>query len=348
MAKPSSRLRRFIGETSLQWPVDIMPRMPDSLRALLVNLIDYAGLYPPAGLALPAVLENYETYLASPESWMLNRLVLPAAKLPEAPLGDNWRVTLLVEGEPGPLPAQVETLETRLPHRVSLPTYCEASIGGIQGGFAKVRTGGLTPETIPSSEALADFLGEAASRHIAFKATAGLHHPIRSLHPLTYAPDSPCATMHGFVNVFVAAAFAIVGIAVLLVVIGGGTLLCGRSQLDPPATTAGQPVTITVHSGEQLDPLVKDLADLGLIRSAFWFGWFAHLQGLGSRLVAGDFVLDDAMSTSYIIQRLEGAPQAGTHHLLLTEGLTAGQMADKVAGAGLGISAAQYLAEGRH
>lgn len=185
-----------------------MPRMPDSLRALLVNLIDYAGLYPPAGLALPAVLENYETYLASPESWMLNRLVLPAAKLPEAPLGDNWRVTLLVEGEPGPLPAQVETLETRLPHRVSLPTYCEASIGGIQGGFAKVRTGGLTPETIPSSEALADFLGEAASRHIAFKATAGLHHPIRSLHPLTYAPDSPCATMHGFVNVFVAAAFA--------------------------------------------------------------------------------------------------------------------------------------------
>ena len=185
-----------------------MPRMPDSLRALLANLIDYAGLYPPAGLALPAVLENYETYLASPESRMLNRLVLPAAKLPEAPLGDNWRVTLLVEGEPGPLPAQVETLETRLPHRVSLPTYCEASIGGIQGGFAKVRTGGLTPETIPSSEALADFLGEAASRHIAFKATAGLHHPIRSLHPLTYAPDSPCATMHGFVNVFVAAAFA--------------------------------------------------------------------------------------------------------------------------------------------
>ncbi len=163
-----------------------MPRMPDSLRALLVNLIDYAGLYPPAGLALPAVLENYETYLASPESRMLNRLVLPAAKLPEAPLGDNWRVTLLVEGEPGPLPAQVETLET----------------------FAKVRTGGLTPEAIPSSEALADFLGEAASRHIAFKATAGLHHPIRSLHPLTYAPDSPCATMHGFVNVFVAAAFA--------------------------------------------------------------------------------------------------------------------------------------------
>jgi hypothetical protein len=186
----------------------MMPRIPGSLRALLAKLIDYAGLYPPAGLALPTVLENYQMYLASPESWMLNRLVLPAAKLAEVPLRGDWRVTLLVDGEAGPLPAQVETLETRLPYRLSLPTYCEAPIGRIEGAFAKVRTGGLTPEATPSSEALADFLMEAASRRIAFKATAGLHHPIRSLHPLTYATDSPCATMHGFVNVFVAAAFA--------------------------------------------------------------------------------------------------------------------------------------------
>jgi hypothetical protein len=187
----------------------MIPRIPDSLHALLAKLIDYAGLYPPAGLPLPAVLENYEAYLVSEESWMLNRLVLPAATLPEARLGDNWRVTLLVEGEPGPLPAQVQTLETKRPHRLSLPTYCESPVGGIaNGAFAKVRTGGLTPEAIPSSEALAGFLSEAASRRIAFKATAGLHHPIRSMRPLTYATGGPCATMHGFVNVFVAAAFA--------------------------------------------------------------------------------------------------------------------------------------------
>ena len=63
--------------------LNIMPRIPDSLHALLANLIDYAGLYPPAGLALPAVLENYEAYLASPQSWMLNRLVLPSARYRE-------------------------------------------------------------------------------------------------------------------------------------------------------------------------------------------------------------------------------------------------------------------------
>jgi UPF0755 protein len=141
--------------------------------------------------------------------------------------------------------------------------------------------------------------------------------------------------------------FAIIGILVLLAVLAGGTLLYARGQLDPPATTAAAPVTITVHAGEQLDPVVKDLADHGLIRSSFWFGWFARLQGLGSRLVAGDFVLDDAMSASYIVQRLEGTPVVATRHLLLTEGLTAGQMAAKVGGADLGISADQYLAEVR-
>ena len=174
-----------------------MPRIPDSLHALLSSVIDYAGLYPPAALPLPEVVENYEAYLAAADNWMLNRLVLPAAKLAEVRLGNDWRVSLLVDGEPGPLPAQVETLETKLPHRLSLPTYCEAPIAGIAGSaFVKVRTGGLTPEATPAAEALAGFLGEAAARRIAFKATAGLHHPLRS------------AGMHGFVNVLVAAVFA--------------------------------------------------------------------------------------------------------------------------------------------
>ncbi len=41
-----------------------------------------------------------------------------------------------------------------------------------------------------------------------FKATAGLHHPVRSLRGLTYEPSPPCARMHGFLNLFVAAALA--------------------------------------------------------------------------------------------------------------------------------------------
>jgi hypothetical protein len=43
---------------------------------------------------------------------------------------------------------------------------------------------------------------------VAFKATAGLHHPVRAPQALTYAADSPRAVTHGFLNVFLAAAFA--------------------------------------------------------------------------------------------------------------------------------------------
>jgi len=185
-----------------------MPAIPASLHALLSNLIDYAGLYPPAALPLHDVAEKYAAYRSSPYSWMLNRVVLPAAKLAEASMSEGWRITVLVDSEPGTLPPQVETLETKLPHRLSLPTYCEAPLNHIAGAFAKVRTGGLTPGAIPSPETIADFLYDAAKGRMPFKATAGLHHPIRSLRPLTYAADSPRAVVHGFINVFTAAAFA--------------------------------------------------------------------------------------------------------------------------------------------
>ncbi len=179
-----------------------------SLRALLTHLIDYAGLYPPAGLPLPAVVENYKRYLASPDSWILNRLVLPHSKLAELHPEINWRVTLLVDAEPGTLPPQIETLEIKAGRQMSLPTYCEVPLDRIVDGFAKVRTGGLTPESIPAAEELADFLCGAAERRLAFKATAGLHHPVRSERPLTYAPDARRGVMHGFVNVFLAGIFA--------------------------------------------------------------------------------------------------------------------------------------------
>jgi hypothetical protein len=199
--------------------------LTDSLRALVSNIIDYAGLYPPAGLPLAEVLERYRTYRASAESWMLNRLVLPAGKLAEARLEEGWRVTLLADGAPGPLPDQVETLETKqllADARGSdgdLPVYCETPLEQIPERphtFAKIRTGGLTPEAIPSCPDLAQFLHAAAMRRIPFKATAGLHHPIRAEYPLTYAPDAPRAVMHGFLNVFAAAALAWHGAPVFL------------------------------------------------------------------------------------------------------------------------------------
>ena len=71
-----------------------------------------------------------------------------------------------------------------------------------------LRTGGVKPEAIPSINAVAAFIRFCAERRLPFKATAGLHHPIRAEHPLTYEANAPRAVMHGFLNVFLAAAFA--------------------------------------------------------------------------------------------------------------------------------------------
>ena len=76
----------------------------------------------------------------------------------------------------------------------------------LSGSGAKVRTGGVTPESIPPATQILDFIDACRSEAIPFKATAGLHHPIRGSYRLTYAPDSPVATMYGFLNIFVAAA----------------------------------------------------------------------------------------------------------------------------------------------
>jgi hypothetical protein len=82
------------------------------------------------------------------------------------------------------------------------------------GARAKVRTGGVTADAFPSSTDLARFIEACAEEDVSFKATAGLHHPLRSFNRLTYEPDSGQVLMHGFLNVFLASAFSYNGMAV--------------------------------------------------------------------------------------------------------------------------------------
>ncbi len=55
-----------------------------SLRALLAHAIDYAGLFPPAEIALEPALQNQAAYLRSAERWMLGAFILPVGKFAEA------------------------------------------------------------------------------------------------------------------------------------------------------------------------------------------------------------------------------------------------------------------------
>src|SRR5678815_3093889 len=55
-----------------------------SLRALLDQAIDYAGMFPPCALALEPALRNHASYVRSSEAWMLNGFVLPVEQFDPA------------------------------------------------------------------------------------------------------------------------------------------------------------------------------------------------------------------------------------------------------------------------
>lgn len=71
---------------------------------------------------------------------------------------------------------------------------------------AKIRTGGVTADAFPSSAQVVRFVARCIAHDVAFKATAGLHHPWRAEYRLTYAPDAPLGTMYGFLNMLLATA----------------------------------------------------------------------------------------------------------------------------------------------
>ena len=220
--------------------------MPQAaLRTLLTELIDYAGLFPPAALPLAEVAHNYASYRRSPDAWALGRLVVPADRLPElsalVPRGERWPVSALLgdDLDAGLRAVQsnnasagravdVDVAEARLATPADIARVA-AALGDevtlyaelpraraaellpavrAAGARAKIRTGGVTADVFPSAADVARFIAECVRAGVPFKATAGLHHPVRGPHPLTYAPDAPEGVMHGFLNVFLAAAFA--------------------------------------------------------------------------------------------------------------------------------------------
>jgi hypothetical protein len=55
----------------------------NAIHTLLRQTIDYAGLFPPAGLGMNAAVKNYMAYRQGDDRWALGRFILPAGRLME-------------------------------------------------------------------------------------------------------------------------------------------------------------------------------------------------------------------------------------------------------------------------
>jgi hypothetical protein len=220
-----------------------------AVETLLGRIVDYAGLFPPAALEMESAVRNYQKYLGGDCGWMLGGFVVPAGKLGEFATafekvccGEQeapWTLSIVCAGETAEDVRAIEGFRQGAVFIGSLETKAvdgrraEAVLGKLpaarsryvefapekaadvlpvladHGARAKIRMGGVTPESVPSAEVVARFLSACAKERVAWKATAGLHHAVRGVREST--PGGARAPMHGFVNVFLAGALAFYG-----------------------------------------------------------------------------------------------------------------------------------------
>jgi hypothetical protein len=132
------------------------------------------------------------------------------------------------------------------------------------GARAKVRCGGATPP--PTVGALAMFVADCRDAGVPFKATAGLHHPIRH------------GEAHGFLNLLAAAVFAhadgigVQEIAALLAqedpaafTVTAEALAAGGRSADAVAVAAAREALFTAYGSCSFSEPVDDLRELGVL-----------------------------------------------------------------------------------
>ena len=291
-----------------------------SLRTLLHGIIDYAGLFPPAGRDMAPAVAEYAEHRAGPHRWALGRFVVPAGRLEELgraaercfpSAGEPWRVSALLGADltadlaavrrfndahrgravadavelkaatPGAIGLALDTIGTGLDSYVELPVQAEPGplirAAGERGARVKIRTGGVTTDAFPTTAELLRFVRASVEARVPFKATAGLHHPLRGSYALTYTPGSERAPMYGFLNVFLAAAFVAHGMsdddtAALLVESSAAAFRFSdaavewrsRSLGEPELARARREVATSFGSCSFREP-ITDLQSLGLL-----------------------------------------------------------------------------------
>ncbi len=104
--------------------------------------------------------------------------------------------------------AQALAVEASVFFEVPVDDQTEARLKAVAsaGASAKIRTGGVKADAFPDVVQVAHFIERCHHHLLPFKATAGLHHPLRGPARLTYDTKSASVWMHGFFNVALGAA----------------------------------------------------------------------------------------------------------------------------------------------
>ncbi len=232
----------------------------ESIRVLLSEIIDYAGLFPPSALSMPEAVINYAAYKNSNYNWMLGRFVVLVSRLDEFAGSaedffsrgeESWQLSVLASENIYETVRQVEDFNARYAPRAvcntlevkaetslqiekiaeavppNLMTYVEIPLTGnladlistlaVKQRRAKIRTGGIVETAFPDVKQITRFMRLCLAANVPFKATAGLHHPLRCRRALTYEKDAAIGAMNGFLNVFLAAGFLRQGIGLKLI-----------------------------------------------------------------------------------------------------------------------------------
>jgi hypothetical protein len=238
--------------------------MSDARRAALTALIDHAPLFPPASLPMPDALEEDRRARADEHAWLLARLVWPASRLDELE-GEDRALSVLLDA-PYRGDSRAKAVETRWDagldglDGLGGEAYVELPLGdgleekvaelAARGLRAKVRCGG---EEVPSPDALGRFLAVCRAAGVAFKATAGLHHPV--------AADG----RHGFLNVLAACAFEHAGALVGEVELSPDGLRWNGHEAGPEELErVRREQLVAVGSCSFFEP-VEDLQELGVL-----------------------------------------------------------------------------------
>jgi len=171
---------------------------------------------------------GYREHADDLEPWRISAIIdIPLAAAVEAILAFNRNHAGEDQGLAGvdviemkaPAPGEVDDALEAIPEEIfpwlEVPAGGDfrgvvAALAGSEAG-AKLRCGGVTPESVPPAARVAQVIAACVAARVPLKATAGLHHPVRAEHPLTYEDQPPRAVMHGFVNVFLGGALLAAG-----------------------------------------------------------------------------------------------------------------------------------------